>query len=291
MSTLFQPGKLVTLRGRDWVVLPSDDPGLLMVKPLGGSDDEATGIYLPLEIPHDAPKDARFAAPTPDDLGDITTAIRRGLDRVRDINVKLIADVVRDSSVSQAMHTLETVAELRDYGVIGIGLGGSEQSHPPEKMTTVFARARQLGLHTTVHAGEAAGAPSIWGAIHTLHAERIGHAARATEDPSLCAYLRQTQLPLEMCPLSNMRTGVVATFADHPVVEFIRQGMLVTINTDDPKMFNNTLADEYTLLMTEGGLHEADICALIDNAIRASWLSDAEKTALRAQMHAHPDWC
>jgi adenosine deaminase len=88
-----------------------------------------------------------------------------------------------------------------------------------------------------------------------------------------------------------MRTGVVATFADHPVVEFIRQGMLVTINTDDPKMFNNTLADEYTLLMTEGGLHEADICALIDNAIRASWLSDAEKTALRAQMHAHPDWC
>ena len=224
-------------------------------------------------------------------IGDITTAIRRGLDRVRDIDVKLIADVVRDSSVSQAMHTLETVAELRDYGVIGIGLGGSEQSHPPEKMTTVFARARQLGLHTTVHAGEAAGAPSIWGAIHTLHAERIGHAARATEDPSLCAYLRQNQLPLEMCPLSNMRTGVVATFADHPVVEFIRQGMLVTINTDDPKMFNNTLADEYTLLMTEGGIHEADICALIDNAIRASWLSDAEKTALRAQMHAHPDWC
>jgi hypothetical protein len=74
MSTLLQPGKLVTLRGRDWVVLPSDDPGLLMVKPLGGSDDEATGIYLPLEIPHDAPKDARFAAPTPEDLGDITTA-------------------------------------------------------------------------------------------------------------------------------------------------------------------------------------------------------------------------
>lgn len=223
-------------------------------------------------------------------IGDITTAIRRGLDRVPDINVKLIADVVRDSSVSQAMHTLETVAELRDYGVIGIGLGGSEQSHPPEKMTTVFARARQLGLHTTVHAGEAAGAPSIWGAIHTLHAERIGHAARATEDPSLCAYLRQTQLPLEMCPLSNMRTGVVATFADHPVVEFIRQGMLVTINTDDPKMFNNTLADEYTLLMTQGGLHEADICTLIDNAIRASWLSDTEKSTLRTQLHTHSDW-
>lgn len=223
-------------------------------------------------------------------IGDATAAIRTGLDRVTGITVKLIADVVRDSPVPQAMHTLETVAELRDYGVIGIGLGGSEQSHPPEKMSSVFDRARQLGMHTTVHAGEAAGAPSIWGAIHTLHAERIGHAARATEDPSLCTYLHQSQLPLEMCPLSNMRTGVVGSFVDHPVVEFIRQGMLVTINTDDPKMFNNTLADEYTLLMTEGKLHEHDICALIDNAIRASWLSDAEKSALRTQLHTHPDW-
>lgn len=223
-------------------------------------------------------------------IGDITAAIRTGLDRVSDINVNLIADVVRDSSVAQAMHTLETVAELRQYGVIGIGLGGSEQSHPPEKMTTVFARARQLGMHATIHAGEAAGAQSVWGAINALKAERIGHAARATEDRSLCEFLRKRQLPLEMCPLSNIRTGVVSSFANHPIIPFIRQGMLVTVNTDDPKMFNNTLADEYTLLMEEGGLLEHDICVLIDNAITASWLSDAQKTALRTSMHAHPDW-
>jgi adenosine deaminase len=223
-------------------------------------------------------------------IGDITAALRTGLHRVSGIHVNLIADVVRDSSVAQAMRTLETVAELRHYGVIGIGLGGSEQNHPPEKMTTVFARARQLGMHATIHAGEAAGAQSVWGAINALKAERIGHAARATEDRSLCEFLLKRQLPLEMCPLSNIRTGVVSTFATHPIVPFIRQGMLVTVNTDDPKMFNNTLADEYTLLMEEGGMNEHDICMLIDNAITASWLSDEQKSALRSSMHAHPDW-
>jgi len=107
----------------------------------------------------------------------------------------------------------------------------------------------------------------------------------------LFAYLLQNQLPPDMCSLSNLPTDVVPTVAADPVVDCVRQGMWLTSNTDDPKMFNNTLADEYTLLMTEGGLAAHDICALIDNAVRAAWLSDAEKTALRAQMHAHPDWC
>lgn len=223
-------------------------------------------------------------------IAEITRAIREGLDQVPEIRIQLIADVVRDSSVEQAMHTLETVAELREYGVIGIGLGGSEQSHPPEKMADVFARARQLGMHVTVHAGEAAGAASIWGAIRSLQCERIGHATRAIEDPALCDYLIAQRIPLEMCPLSNLRTGVVTDIKDHPVADFFRRGMLVTVNTDDPKMFNNTLAEEYSVLMEHFGLQARDICTIIDNGITAAWLSDAEKSALRAQFMAHPAW-
>ena len=223
-------------------------------------------------------------------IGDITRAIRAGLDQVPEIRVQLIADVVRDSSVAQAMHTLETVAELKEYGVVGIGLGGSEQSHPPEKFTSVFARARQLGMRTSVHAGEAAGTQSVWGAINALKAERIGHATRAVEDRTLLEYFVKSQIPLECNPISNVRTGVVASVAAHPVGEYIARGMHVTINTDDPKMFNNTLVDEYAALMQEFALSPADVCQLVDNAIAAAFLSDVEKSALRQRFHADTAW-
>lgn len=223
-------------------------------------------------------------------IGDIIRAIRAGLEHVPDVRVQLIVDVVRDSSVTQAMHTLESVAELKEYGVVGIGLGGSEQSHPPEKFTQVFARARQLGMRTSVHAGEAAGAQSIWGAINALKAERIGHATRAYEDRTLLEYFVKSQIPLECNPISNMRTGVVARVAAHPVGMYIARGMNVSINTDDPKMFNNTLVDEYAALMRDFALKPHDICALIDNAIAAAFLSDAEKQHLRQTYHAHPAW-
>jgi adenosine deaminase len=224
------------------------------------------------------------------EIGEITRAIRTGLDRVPEIEFKLIADVVRDSPIERAMRTVETVAELKDYGVIGIGLGGSEQRHPPAPFAPVFARARQLGLHTTAHAGEAAGAESVWGALRDLQAERIGHAARANEDLALVDYMQAHHIPLEMCPISNLRTGVYADIAQHPVSEFITRGMLVTINTDDPKMFNNTLVDEYALLMERFGLTHQQICTLIDNAITASWLDDTAKATMRRAFHADSAW-
>jgi adenosine deaminase len=93
-----------------------------------------------------------------------------------------------------------------------------------------------------------------------------------------------------MCPLSNVRTGVVADIISHPIADFIKQGMLVTINTDDPKMFNNTLVDEYTQLMEHFHFPPATICQLIDNAVTASWLSDDKKITLRATLQRHPSW-
>jgi adenosine deaminase len=236
---------------------------------------------------HYSPTDFRTLGFT---ISEITQAIRTGLDRCPDTTVMLICDVVRDSPVERAMATVHAVAQLRHLGVVGIGLGGSEQSHPPEPFAPVFALARTYRLHTTVHAGEAAGPASIWGAIHALQPERIGHAGRAIEDPTLVAYYQTHRVALECCPLSNIRTNVFADMVSHPVGRFIAAGLVVTINTDDPKMFHNTLADEYRALVETHGLDQAAVCRLIDTAISVSWLSDAAKAALRTSFHTHPTW-
>jgi adenosine deaminase len=115
----------------------------------------------------------------------LAAAIRAGLDRVAGVEVALVADLIRDSGPKVAAATLEAVAEARELGVVGVGLGGWEPSFPPEPFAPVYERARRLGLRTTVHAGEAAGPASVWGAIRALRPERIGHGTRAAEDPAL----------------------------------------------------------------------------------------------------------
>ena len=236
---------------------------------------------------HYSPTDFRALGFT---ITQITQAIRTGLDRCTGTTVMLICDVVRDSPIERALATVHEVASLRHLGVVGIGLGGSEQSHPPEPFAPVFAAARTYGLHTTVHAGEAAGPASIWGAIRALHPERIGHAGRAIEDPELLAYFAEHGVALECCPLSNIRTNVYPSMAAHPVGEFIARGLVVTINTDDPKMFHNTLADEYRALVATFGIDQVAICRLIETAIAVSWLDGAAQASLRDAMHAHPTW-
>lgn len=208
---------------------------------------------------------------------ELTRAIRSGLARVPEIEISLIADLVRDFGPELAAITLAEVEEVRELGVIGIGIGGSEQAHPPEVFEGVYAEARRLGFHTTAHAGEAAGAESIWGAIRNLKVERIGHGMRAYEDGVLVDYLVEHQIPLEMCPLSNVCTGVAGRMADHPVRRYFEKGMLVTINTDDPKMFGNSMAQEYRALEEVHGFSENEIHTLMANAVRASWLPEEKK--------------
>ncbi|MBN2388791.1 MAG: adenosine deaminase [Anaerolineales bacterium] len=222
--------------------------------------------------------------------GRLTEAIRAGLGRVPEVEISLIADMVRDFGPEQALKTLEQVAELGELGVIGIGLGGSEQAHPPEPFREVYTRARALGLHTTAHAGEAAGAESIRAAVEVLQTERIGHATRLAEDAGLLAALAVAQIPLEMCPLSNVRTGVVASIEAHPVRNYFEAGLLVTINTDDPKMFGNSLAGEYRLLEERLGFNRDEIRALILNALRASWMPDEKKLQIEQNFQVDPAW-
>ncbi len=220
----------------------------------------------------------------------LTEAIRAGLARVPAIDVALIADLDRDYGPQTAMRTLAEVNEVRALGVIGIGIGGSEQLYPPEPFAEVYAQARALGFHTTAHAGESAGAASVWGALRALQVERIGHGTRAEEDPALLDYLAEHAIPLEMCPLSNMRTGIVQSLAQHPVRRYFSQGILVTINTDDPKMFGNSLAEEYALLEQELGFSRRDIRTLILNGIQAAWLPETSKARLRTTFCMDPAW-
>jgi adenosine deaminase len=220
----------------------------------------------------------------------LAAAIRAGLDRVADVEVALIADLIRDTGPQVAAATLEAVAEVREFGVVGVGLGGSEQSFPPEPFAPVYERARRLDLRTTVHAGEAAGPASVWSAIRTLRPERIGHGTRAAEDPTLVGHLAATRLPVEACPLSNVATGVVGSLEEHPIRRLRDAGVLVTVNTDDPKMFGNSLAEEYALLQTRLGFSADEVRGLLLDAVAASWLPEHRKQQMADTFRSDPAW-
>jgi adenosine deaminase len=218
------------------------------------------------------------------ELQPLTQAIRRGLSRVPEVDVLLIADLVRDFGPERAARTLRKAAEVRDQGVIGIGIGGSEQDFPAEPFAPVYEEARKIGFHTTAHAGEAAGAASVRAAVEVLRAERIGHGTRAFEDPALLDLLAEKGIPLEMCPISNLRTGAVARIEDHPIRLYFQKGIRVTVNTDDPAMFNTSLAEEYEALETRLGFTEPELRTLVDTGFECSWEpAIARESRLRAQ--------
>ncbi len=219
----------------------------------------------------------------------LAQAIRLGLDRVPGVETWLIADLVRDLGPEPARETVAAVGECREFGVIGVGMGGSEHSVPPEPFADAFELARRHGFRTTVHAGEAAGAASVAGALDALAPDRIGHATRAREDPALIDRLATSRLPLELCPLSNVATGVIDRLAEHPVRRYWERGLNVSISTDDPGMFHNSLRMEYAALVDTFGFTPAEIRALVVNALDAAW-RPAGGASLRARFAADPGW-
>jgi adenosine deaminase len=221
---------------------------------------------------------------------EVARAVRAGLSRVPEIEIALIADLVRDYGPDAETATLARLKEVKDLGIAGIGIGGSEHRFPPAPFKRLFEEARAAGFHTNAHAGEAAGAASIWDAIRELGAQRIGHGTRAGEDPALVDFLVARRIPLEMCPVSNVRTRVVASLREHPIRRYFEAGVVVTVSTDDPKMFQTRLADEYRLLEQECGWTKAEICGLIRSAIDSSWASDERKASLAAEFAADPAW-
>jgi adenosine deaminase len=219
----------------------------------------------------------------------LAEAIRAGLSKVPQTEIALVADLVRSSKLEDASKNLAEITEVRELGVVGITIGGSEQDYPPERFAGIYERARQLGFHTSAHAGEAAGPESIWGAIKSLKVERIGHGTRAIEDELLVDYIAQHRIPIEICLISNVKTKVVESIEKHPVRHYFDRGIPISINTNDPKMFSNSLAEEYHVLETKLGFSREEIRTIILQGIEASWLSEDRKRELATAFYENPE--
>lgn len=192
--------------------------------------------------------------------------------------IKFIIDVSRSFGVENAQKNLDLVLSNPLDSIIGIGLGGLEASGPAKEYTTVFAKAKSKGLHIVAHAGEDVGPESIWDALKLLKVERIGHGISAIQDKKLMDYLAKKQIPLEICPTSNLFTQkYVKLLEEHPIREFFDRGINVTLNTDDPTVFGIDLVDEYMSLANKNFFSPADIVALEKNGLYATFLPDERK--------------
>jgi len=183
------------------------------------------------------------------DFAAIFEGLERGRARgARDFGVSLlwIFDATRHFGVEEAQKVFELAVRYHDRQVVGVGIGGDEQKAPPELFRSVYAYAEDHGLRLTAHAGETGPPESVWGALN-LHAERIGHAFTASQDSDLIEELAQRQIPVELCITSNLRTGVCKAVAEHPTKNYFDQGVMITLNTDDPALFGTTLSREYQL--------------------------------------------
>ena len=208
-----------------------------------------------------------------------------GLERARergerDFGVTLywIFDAVRHFSVPEAERVFRLAARMKEQypSIIGIGLGGDERVTGSEPFREMYAEAAAAGLRLTNHAGETTGPEAIWEAL-SIGSERLGHALSAIRDPELVAELYRRQIPLELNPSSNVRTGVCASFAEHPLREYLDKGLMVTLNSDDPAFFGSTVENEYRLAHEVHGLGREELKLLAENSFRASFLPEFAK--------------
>ena len=197
----------------------------------------------------------------------------------RDFGVSLywIFDAVRHLGVEQVRSVIEEAIRTQNQNVVGIGIGGDERRAPPELFRELYAHAADHGLRLTVHAGEAVGPESIWGAIRELKTDRLGHGLHAVDDPELVRYLARQQVPVEVCITSNVVTGCCAALAEHPVRKLFDAGVLVVLNSDDPEMFHTTLTREYQIARDEFGFTADELRELARNSFRASFLPENRK--------------
>jgi aminodeoxyfutalosine deaminase len=211
------------------------------------------------------------------DTDELFSGVCDGAQEARELHgveVRLTPDIPRVYSLADAITTAEYAVKYRDRGVVAIGLGGPEEGHPPEPYADAFALAREGGLASVPHAGEAVGAESVRGALDALEADRIRHGIRSVEDPGLVAELAGRGTVLDVCPLSNLRTGIVRSLEEHPLPQLVAAGVRCSISTDDPAMFDTDLSRDYeaagSLGLSARAAYDAGLAgALCDDATRA----------------------
>ncbi len=201
------------------------------------------------------------------------------------IDIKFLIDVSRSFGPENAMNNLNLVLKHKKSSIIGIGLGGAESKGPAEDFKNVFEIARNAGLKVVAHAGEDVGPESIWSTINNLKVARIGHGISAIQDIKLMDYLKETQIPLEVCPMSNIFTKkYVSSYKEHPIKKFYDYGMYVTVNTDDPTIFGVELLGEYLNLLDNNVFTLHEIFDLIKKNLYATFLTTQEKDAMWIKM-------
>jgi aminodeoxyfutalosine deaminase len=216
----------------------------------------------------------------------IFEGMERGRERgQRDFGVSLlwIFDAVRQFGPEAAAEVFDLAARLRDRNVAAIGIGGDESKGPAEWFRDLYKKAADNGLRLTAHAGETTGPESVWGALN-IGAERIGHGLAAVRDPELLEVMAEKQVPVEVCISSNLRTGACPELHEHPVRKFFDQGLMITLNTDDPAMFQTSLIKEYEIAQQEFTFSEEHLRELARNSIEASFLPVEKKLRFLQQI-------
>jgi len=205
------------------------------------------------------------------------------------VSVYWIFDAVRHFGVEEAARVFRKAAELKKEfpSIVGIGIGGDERRTGAEPFRELYAEARAGGLRLTAHAGETVGPESIWAALN-IGAERIGHGLTAIEDPELMGILAERQIPIEICMSSNLRTGCCVPSGLHPVRSYFDAGLMITLNSDDPAMFESDLEAEYLLAQREFGFSREHLRELAANSFEASFLPPEEQVKYLHQIDALP---
>jgi aminodeoxyfutalosine deaminase len=208
----------------------------------------------------------------------------------RDFNISLlwIIDAVRHFGLEECARVFRKAAELQHQypSVIGIGIGGNELLGPAHEFRDLYAEAKTAGLHLLCHAGENTGPQSIWAALN-IGAERIGHALSAQHDPELIEILAERQIPLELNITSNLRTGCCPALDAHPVRRYFEEGLMVTLNSDDPPFFGANLLDEYLLAHRTFEFSLDQLRELAANSIEASFLQPERKLTLLGEVERY----
>jgi adenine deaminase len=207
-------------------------------------------------------------------------------ERMLGVTSRLIMCVLRDRSPAEAMAMLDAARSCED-AISGIGLDSAEVGHPPRDFARVFREAREAGFLAVAHAGEEGPSRYITEALDLLGATRIDHGVRAIDDPALQRRLAREQVPLTMCPLSNLELQVTPDLSRHPLKRLMDAGVLVTVNSDDPAYFGGYLAANYSAIQRALALTRSDIVALARTSFIAAWLPDARRRELLAEIEAY----
>jgi len=220
-------------------------------------------------------------------LRTVVTGISRALDDALPrlgVTGTLVMCFLRDRDPAEALALLEELAADASMlaKIAAVGLDSAESPYPPRLFTEVYARARALGLRAVAHAGEEGPPSYIVEALDLLHVERVDHGVRVREDPALVDRLIEERVPLTVCPFSNVRLRVVSELSEHPILEMLDQGLVVTVNSDDPAYFGGYVGDNYEGLRRQLGMTDAQAVALATNSIDGSFASDDRKAELRA---------